>query len=232
MIRKIDHTKMGSSNLGWLRSLFHFSFAEYYNPKNMNFGVLRVINDDLIDAQTGFDLHPHKDMEIVSYVVNGELTHADNMGNRNTIGRGDVQYMSAGTGVYHSEHNLGDSLARLLQIWIIPDKKGHQPQYGDMRLNFEQRHNQWLKIVSGVQNEGLIKIHQDVNISVLELDQKQMIEFEVKKNRQAYLVQIEGRSKINNVSLDMRDALETVEEHLTIEAIESSHYLVIEMPKS
>ena len=99
MLRKIDHTKMGSSNLGWLQSIFHFSFAQYYNPENINFGVLRVINDDQIAPGTGFDPHPHRDMEIISYVIDGELTHADSMGNQRTVKRGHVQYMSAGTGV-------------------------------------------------------------------------------------------------------------------------------------
>ncbi len=123
MLRKIDNTKMGSSNLGWLKSKFHFSFAEYFNPDNMNFGVLRVINDDLVAPHTGFNLHPHADMEIISYVVEGELTHGDSMGNKSTITRGHVQYMSAGTGVYHSEHNLGENVLRFLQIWILPDRK-------------------------------------------------------------------------------------------------------------
>ncbi len=119
MLKKIESKNMGSSNLGWLRSKFHFSFAEYYNPNNINFGVLRVINDDLIEAGTGFDTHPHKDMEIISYVVNGDLTHEDSMGNKNTITRGHVQFMSAGSGVYHSEHNFGKEILRLLQIWIF-----------------------------------------------------------------------------------------------------------------
>lgn len=232
MIRKIDHTKMGCSNLGWLRSLFHFSFADYYNPANMNFGVLRVINDDLVEAGTGFVTHPHRDMEIVSYVIDGELTHGDNMGNANTIIRGHVQYMSAGTGVQHSEHNRGKVLARFLQIWIMPDQRGYKPQYGDMRFTPEQRHNQWLKIVSGMNGDAPIKIHQDINMSVLELDTGKEISFEVKAGRQAYLVQIEGSSDINGASLSMRDALESVEENLTIKANENSHYLAIEMRKA
>ncbi|MCU5336930.1 pirin family protein, partial [Bacillus cereus] len=113
MFRKVDHKNMGRANHGWLNTHFHFSFANYYNPNNMNFGALRVINDDLVAAQTGFDMHPHRDMEIISYVVDGALTHEDSMGNRGTIERGHVQYMSAGTGVFHSEHNLGDETLRL-----------------------------------------------------------------------------------------------------------------------
>jgi redox-sensitive bicupin YhaK (pirin superfamily) len=135
MLRKIESKNMGSSNLGWLRSKFHFSFAEYYNPDNIQFGVLRVINDDLIEGGTGFDTHPHRNMEIISYVVNGDLTHRDSMGDKNTITRGQVQYMSAGTGVLHSEHNFGKDLLRLLQIWIFPAENGLQPNYGDYSFN-------------------------------------------------------------------------------------------------
>ncbi|MBU6134034.1 pirin family protein [Clostridium tertium] len=231
MLRKLDHRNMGKSNLGWLKSIFHFSFAEYFNIDNMNFGVLRVINDDLIEGNTGFDLHPHKDMEIVSYVVDGELTHGDTMGNKNTISRGHVQYMSAGTGVYHSEHNLGDSTARLLQIWVIPDKKGYKPAYGDYRFNWDDRKNKWLNIVSSKDGDAAIKINQDANFYVVELDEGKEIDFQVGSNRQAYLVQIEGNSTINNLELNERDALEIIEEDILIKADKKSHILVIEMKK-
>lgn len=231
MLRKLDHRNMGKSNLGWLKSIFHFSFAEYFNIDNMNFGVLRVINDDLIEGNTGFDLHPHKDMEIVSYVVDGELTHGDTMGNKNTISRGHVQYMSAGTGVYHSEHNLGDSTARLLQIWVIPDKKGYKPAYGDYRFNWDDRKNKWLNIVSSKDGDAAIKINQDANFYVVELDEGKEIDFQVGSNRQAYLVQIEGNSTINNLELNERDALEIIEEDILIKGDKKSHILVIEMKK-
>ncbi|WP_195429999.1 pirin family protein [Clostridium sp. D46t1_190503_E9] len=231
MLRKLDHRNMGKSNLGWLKSIFHFSFAEYFNIDNMNFGVLRVINDDLIEGNTGFDLHPHKDMEIVSYVVEGELTHGDTMGNKNTISRGHVQYMSAGTGVYHSEYNLGDSTARLLQIWVIPDKKGYKPAYGDYRFNWDDRKNKWLNIVSSKDGDSAIKINQDANFYVVELDKGKEIDFQVESNRQAYLVQIEGNSTINNLELNERDALEIIEEDILIKADKKSHILVIEMKK-
>ena len=143
--RKKEH---GTSELGWLHSLFHFSFAEYYNPNRMKFGVLRVLNDDLIEPGTGFDLHPHKDMEIISYVIDGVLTHADNMGNKRAVTRGNIQYMSAGTGVYHSEHNRGKEVARLLQLWIFPDKKNHIPNYGDHDFAWDSRKNKFLHMVS------------------------------------------------------------------------------------
>lgn len=232
MIRKLDNQKMGRSDLGWLRSLFHFSFADYYNPANMNFGVLRVINDDLVNSGTGFGTHGHRDMEIVSYVIDGELTHGDSMGNTNTISRGHVQYMSAGSGIRHSEYNYSEGTARFLQIWILPDQRGLAPNYGDMRFTADQRQNKWLNVVSGMNGDAPIKIHQDASIHVLELDQGRQIDFPVASGRQAYLVQIEGQSLVNGLNLDTRDGLETIEESLQITAVEKSHYLLIEMRKS
>jgi len=231
MLKKIDSKDMGSSNLGWLKSKFHFSFAEYYNPVNINFGALRVINDDLIKAGTGFDTHPHKDMEIISYVVNGELTHGDSMGNHNTITRGQIQYMSAGTGVFHSEHNLGSEELRLLQIWIYPDRRDYEPNYGDYRFEWKDRRNQWLKMVSGKNGDTPIKINQDVNIYSLELDKGNEISFPVSKGRQAYLVQIEGKSLINDVELSAQDALEITSEDIIVQAKETSHIIILEMIK-
>lgn len=231
MLKKIDSKRMGSSNLGWLRSKFHFSFAEYYNPDNIQFGSLRVINDDLIDPKTGFDTHPHKDMEIISYVVRGELTHGDSMGNRNTLSRGHVQYMSAGTGVFHSEHNIGDEDLRFLQIWILPDKKGYAPNYGDYKFPWEGRKNQWLHMVSGQLAEAPITINQDSDLYSLELEAENAIDFNVAQGRQAYLVQIEGDSEINHIPLNERDGLEIIEDKISIKAISTSHFLIIEMAK-
>lgn len=231
MLRKIESKNMGSSNLGWLRSKFHFSFAEYYNPDNIQFGVLRVINDDLIEAGTGFDTHPHRNMEIISYVVNGDLTHRDSMGNKNTITRGQVQYMSAGTGVLHSEHNFGKDLLRLLQIWIFPAENGLQPNYGDYSFNWDDRKNNWLLMVSGLNGDAPIKINQDANIYSLELEKGKDIQFPVNDSRQAYLVQIEGTSVINDIELSDRDGMEIVEEEISITAKETSHILLIEMKK-
>lgn len=232
MLRKLESGKMGSSNLGWLRSKFHFSFAEYYNPNNMGFGALRVINDDLINPNTGFDTHPHQDMEIISYVIKGELTHGDSMGNKGKLKRGDVQYMSAGTGVYHSEHNLGEEVARFLQIWILPDKEGHKPNYGEYKFEWNDRKNKWLHMVSSNQGEAVIKVNQDVNIFTLELDEKNEIDYRVKTGRQAYLVQIEGKSNINEIVLNERDAMEIVEENINIKAEVLSHFIVVEMRKA
>ena len=136
MIKVIKHENMGRSDRGWLHSLFHFSFAEYYKPDNIKFGALRVVNDDRFDPHGGFGMHPHDNMEIISYVVDGQLTHRDNLGNGSRLERGDVQYMSAGSGIMHSEYNDTNEPLRFLQIWILPDEKNAEPNYGDHRFDW------------------------------------------------------------------------------------------------
>lgn len=231
MITKYPARQHGRSNLGWLQSLFHFSFADYYNPRRVNFGALRVINDDLVKPQTGFELHPHRDMEIVSYVIDGELTHGDSMGNKNTISRGHIQYMSAGTGIFHSEHNWGGETARFLQIWIVPQQKNLKPQYGDYKYDWDMRKNKLLHLVSPAGGGAAVELAADANFYALELDAGLSYEFPVAKGRQAYLVQVEGKSDINGLSLEPKDGLESVEETLRIKAIEQSHVVIIEMKK-
>lgn len=233
MLKKLPKENMGTSNLGWLESRFHFSFAEYRNPNNMNFGVLRVLNDDIVHANSGFDMHPHSNMEIISYVVNGEITHKDSMGNAETLKRGEVQYLSAGDGIYHSEHNVhkSDDL-RLLQIWIIPPKAGLPRLYGSKRYEEKDRINKFLNIVSSTEGTADIKIYQDINIYVSELEIDKSLEFEIKENRQVYFVQIEGSSNINEITLNAGDAMEIVDiEKIEIKALENSHFLFIEMAK-
>ena len=235
MLRYIDSKKMGRSRLGWLDSHFHFSFAEYFNPDNVNFGVLRVINDDQVQPGTGFDMHPHRDMEIISYVIDGELSHADSMKNSQTLSPGQVQYMSAGTGVVHSEHNLGKDMLRFLQIWIFPDKEGYQPNYGDFRFDWDDRINRWLPIATWTENkesQAPIRIHADINAYATALDGGESLDFKVSPGRQAYLVLIDGEAEIGGHHLTMRDALEIVEENVTIKANRNSHMFVIEMAKS
>ncbi|MGE4382205.1 MAG: pirin family protein [Arcobacter sp.] len=231
MIKKLPKENMGTSNLGWLESRFHFSFAEYRNPNNINFGVLRVLNDDIVHPQSGFDMHPHSNMEIISYVVNGEITHKDSMGNSETLKRGEVQYLSAGDGIYHSEHNLHKSEdLRLLQIWIIPPFAGLPRLYGSHQYKEEERQNRLLKIVSSQNGDSKIKIYQDINIFVSELDK--VLDFKIQKDRQVYFVQIEGSSNINGTLLENGDAMEIVDEDiLTIKPITKSHILFIEMQK-
>ena len=233
MLKKLPKENMGTSNLGWLESRFHFSFAEYRNQNNMNFGVLRVLNDDIVHTKSGFDTHPHSNMEIISYVVNGEITHKDSMGNSETLKRGEVQYLSAGDGIYHSEHNVhkSDDL-RLLQIWIIPPKAGLPRLYGSKRFEENERKNKLLNIVSSTDGNADIKIYQDINIYVSELENNKSLEFEIKENRQVYFVQIEGSSSVNEITLNDGDAMEILDvEEIKIKALENSHFLFIEMAK-
>ncbi|WP_373072845.1 pirin family protein [Sulfurimonas sp.] len=233
MLRKIAKHSMGKSNLGWLQSRFHFSFAEYRNPNNINFGVLRVLNDDIILPRSGFDMHPHENMEIISYVVDGEISHKDSMRNEETLGRGEVQYMSAGDGVVHAEYNLGDVNLRLLQIWIMPPKKGLDTLYGSYRYKADERKNKLLNIVSGQDGDSKIKLYQDVNFYVSELDAGKSIDYDIQNNKQIYYVQIEGSANINGVELDYGDAMEVTDEtKLSVNATTKSHFLFIEMQKS
>lgn len=231
MLRKLPKEKMGTSNLSWLESRFHFSFAEYRNPNNINFGVLRVLNDDIVHPKSGFDTHPHSNMEIISYVINGEITHKDSMGNSETLKRGEVQYLSAGDGIYHSEHNLHESKdLRLLQIWIIPPKAGLPRLYGSHRFKEDERTNKLLNIVSSQKGDSKIKIYQDINIYVSEFDKE--FDFDIKKDRQVYFVQIEGSSNINGVTLENGDAMEIVDiDKLNIKPLSKSHILFIDMQK-
>jgi redox-sensitive bicupin YhaK (pirin superfamily) len=234
MLKYVDHTKMGRGQHGWLDSHFHFSFAEYYNPQNIRFGVLRVFNDDIVQAQEGFDTHPHQDMEIISYVVQGELSHKDSMGNAHTLTRGQSQYMSAGTGVFHSEHNRQDKdELRFMQIWIFPDQRGYTPNYGDYRFALEERFDKWLPIATGYnnkENNAPIKVHQDINVYATILSAGKNIDFKVGRSRQAYLVCLEGGADIGDIHLNMRDALEIVKEDVTITTRDGCHLFIIEMP--
>ncbi|KMT22491.1 pirin family protein [Clostridium cylindrosporum] len=232
MIKKIDSNTMGKKNVGWLKSTFHFSFDEYSNPDHNNFGVLRVLNDDIIQPNTGFDKHPHSNMEIVTYVIDGEISHADSLGYKRTLSRGNVQYMGAGTGVNHSEYNLSNESVRLLQIWIYPDIEEREPDYGDFRFDPNDRKNKWLHIVSSKEGDAPVKINQDVNFYVLELDENLEINFNLGEGRQAYLVQIEGTSIINQIDLKPKDALEIIEDSINIKSTKPSHFIIIEMKKS
>ena len=232
MLRKLDHRYMGGAIYNWLETTYHFSFANYYNEANLNFGVLRVLNDDTIAPHTGFESHSHQDMEILTYVIDGELTHEDSLGNSSVLRRGQMQYMSAGTGVTHSEYNKGDDPLRILQIWITPNKTGHQPTYGEYHFDWESRHNQWLHMVSDIHGDAPITINQDVNIYTILLDENNTADINVAFGRQAYLMQIEGFSTANGIALKEKDALEIIEDSIHIAATHTSHFIVIDMPKS
>lgn len=233
MLRKIAKEQLFFSDKGWLQSRFHFSFAEYINHENKNFGVLRVLNDDVIKPQSGFDMHPHRDMEIVTYITEGELTHKDSMGNEEVLKAGDVQYMSAGSGVSHAEYNNHPSEElKLLQIWILPPEHNLPTLYGSSRFTKEERKNKLLRIVSSRNSNAKIRLYQDVNIYVSELDQGETFSIDLGKERQIYFVVIKGELTLNEIDINAHDACECVDEQvLDIEAQTETHFLFIEMPK-
>lgn len=149
-----DPSLEGWTNENWLKSRFHFSFAEYSNDDNMNFGVIRVLNDDLVQPKRGFGTHPHRDMEIATYIVEGELSHKDNTGTSETLGPQSVQFMTAGTGVYHSEHNLHPiKPCRFVQTWIVPRKRGLKPNYGSFKGDDLDLKDKWIHLISDVENK-------------------------------------------------------------------------------
>lgn len=233
MIRHIPvETMYNGQPIQWLDTTHHFSFDTYYNKDRINFGALRVVNDDIIAPRSGFETHPHKDMEIISYVIKGALTHRDSIGSHGVIRRGEVQYMSAGSGISHSEINEGDEPTRLLQIWILPNKKSLEPAYGEHKFNWHERENKLLHLVSSKTGSAPVKLNQDVNIYAIELDTGATFDFSVGQNRQCYVVQVEGSSTINGFSLKEKDALETVGQSLKISAPGKTHLLFIEMQKS
>ena len=188
----------GWTNGNWLKSRFHFSFAEYHNDARSNFGVLRVLNDDLVQPKRGFGEHPHRDMEICTYILSGELSHKDSLGSRQTLGRGSLQFMTAGTGVQHSEQNLHTSLpVHFLQLWIVPRSRGLRPNYGGTTFPAEKRLDAWHQIVcdvtsTSVTDEMCVRVNQDVNIFVSELSHGVALEFPLGVGRQAYVVCAEG----------------------------------------
>lgn len=229
MLKKIPIDGLFNDNHGWLNTFHHFSFNRYYNPERMGFGKVRVINNDYIAPKTGFETHPHKNMEIITYVIDGKLTHKDSMGNVGTIGRGEVQYMSAGTGVYHSEHNLHNETLHLYQIWVLPEENGLKPNYGESHFKWEERVDKLFHMVSSTKGNAPIKIYSDVNIYSTYTDKE--FEFQVKKGRQLYLVVMEGAIKVSDITLNEAESLESVEESIYIKPKTKSHLILFEMEK-
>tara|TARA_R110001592_G_scaffold1463_4_gene8750 strand:- start:188 stop:868 length:681 start_codon:yes stop_codon:yes gene_type:complete len=218
---------------------FHFSFANYYDPTRMNFGVLRVFNDDDVTPHGGFGRHPHKDMEIVSYVVRGKLTHWDNVTNKQeTIGRGHVQAISAGSGVWHSELNKQDDWCRFLQIWLMPPKQGGPVRYNHQNFELAQRENKLLHIVGNPSNKNSspLYINSDVNLYVSEMtDKRALVEFELAEGRQAYINCAEGSVHIEGYpSLNEQDSLELREAGTVKFSLKGdyAHFIIIEMAKT
>lgn len=229
MIKHIPFESLHVSSQGWLESRFHFSFAEYHNPQNMNFGVLRVMNDDVIAPYTGFGTHPHRDMEIFTYVLEGELTHEDSMGNKETLQAGDIQYLSAGTGIYHSEKNEGDAPVRLIQTWIVPHTKGLTPRYGSYKRDKALHHNQWQHLFGADNSGAVIDLYQDTNVYAVEQDKDIESKFVLGNGRQAYLKVMEGSIVLNGKSLAFGDSAEIMDEMIEIKASTDAHLLLIEM---
>ena len=210
---------------------FHFSFADYEDSENGPFGVLQALNDFELEPGTGFETHPHNEMEIISYCVEGTLDHVDSTGNKNTIGRGDVQYLCAGSGVTHSEMNASiDGPLRFLQIWISPNKKGLSPNYRSKKFSKNARKNELKLVVSGEAHGSPIKIHQDVNIYIAEIENNKQLKIANRERRQSYLFCLEGSLAGNGVDLINGDASKLWgKECLILTALEESHILMIEM---
>lgn len=231
MIRRIPFESLYLAEHGWLTSRFHFSFAEYRNADNVRFGPLRVMNDDIIAPGEGFGMHPHNDMEIVTYVISGELTHEDSMGHRETLGRGEVQYMSAGTGLLHSETNEGTVPVHLIQTWIFPRAKHLPPRYGSVRFAAAERRNRWLHFAGPDGGETPVQLHQDANMYAAELEAGQPLAFDVGEGRQLYVKVMEGVVRVNGVVLAQGDAAEVTDESLLFSADAYAHLLTVEMPR-
>ncbi|AFJ48003.1 pirin family protein [Shimwellia blattae] len=216
---------------------FHFSFANYYDPDNMHYGVLRVVNDDDVKPHSGFDKHPHKDMEIVSYVVHGHLTHWDSAtGVEEVLGRGDAQAITAGRGVWHSELNKHDEWCRFLQIWILPPRQGLEVRYHSHHFGEQDRENRIAHIVGSIANDDApLQLNQDVNMYVSELTRAEArVNWTLEAGRQAYISNIEGSVDIAGLpTLQARDTLEiTGPASLSFRATEQhAHFIIIEMPQ-
>jgi redox-sensitive bicupin YhaK (pirin superfamily) len=165
MIEVRPFSTLGGANHGWLDAHHHFSFAEYYDPKRMSWGKLRVWNDDMIAPKSGFPPHPHRDMEIITYVRTGAITHQDSLGNKGRTAAGDVQVMSAGTGVRHAEYNLEDETTMIFQIWIEPDRHGQKPSWGARQFPKSNRTGAWSILASGKGDEGALGIQADARVA-------------------------------------------------------------------
>jgi redox-sensitive bicupin YhaK (pirin superfamily) len=223
----------GHVNLGWLDSFHSFSFGQYHDPKKLHFGALRVVNDDSIAGGGGFGTHPHDNMEIVTIPLEGNLAHKDSTGNEGIIHKGDVQIMSAGTGIRHSEYNASSTeYAKLLQIWVFPKLKNIQPVYGQKSFDLKDRKNKWQVVVSPDTAEQGLYINQDAKFALVDLEAGKSIPYQMKwKNAGLYLFVIEGAIKTGGQSLSKRDALGISEtENVIIEAERDTQLLAIEIP--
>lgn len=232
MISVRKSNERGGFNHGWLRTNHTFSFSDYYDPKFMGFRALRVINEDYIAAAEGFPTHPHRDMEIITYIISGALEHKDTLGSHSVIVPGEVQHMSAGTGIRHSEFNhLKDKETHLLQIWIVPDRAGHTPRYGQKNFLPRLEKKNFVLTVSPDGREDSIAIHQDAMMWVAKPKNGETIEYTLKHGRYAWIQLVKGSLTVNgSVELSVGDgAAISDEDALKIQASQDSEFLFFDL---
>ena len=225
-IRKFE--SLGHADHGWLDARHHFSFANYHDPNRMGWGRIRVWNDDKIAAKSGFPPHPHRDMEIVTYVRTGAITHQDSMGSKGRTEAGDVQVMSAGTGVTHAEYNLEDEDTTLFQIWIETDKPGAQPGWGARPFPKESREGQLQLLASGNGDDGALRINADARILGATLKAGETLEYAADPERHLYLVP-SARIEVNGIAAEKRDGVAiTGEDRITVKAEEDAELVLVD----
>lgn len=211
MEKKVIHKaeSRGFADHGWLKSHHSFSFAAYHNPERVHFGVLRVLNDDAVKGGMGFGTHPHDNMEIISIPLEGDLEHKDSMGNTTVIRKGDIQVMSAGTGIYHSEYNKNkDEIVKFLQIWIFPNKRNVQPRYDQMTMQLSDRHNKLQQILSPNPDDAGVWIHQNAWFHIGNFDKEIKTSYDIKqKDNGVYAFVLKGNFNINGENIQTRDAI-------------------------
>ena len=235
MSKNVYHSadSRGNANHGWLQSFHTFSFANYHNPERMHFGVLRVLNDDTVAAGMGFGTHPHENMEIISIPLKGDLEHQDSMGNTTVIRNGDIQVMSAGTGIRHSEYNKNkDQEVKFLQIWIFPNKKDVKPRYDQITLNLEDRKNKLQQILSPNADDAGVWIQQDAWFHIAQLDEGNVQTYALKKEGNGvYVFVLSGELSVNGQKLGRRDGLGLWElSEIEILADSDAEVLLMEVP--
>jgi redox-sensitive bicupin YhaK (pirin superfamily) len=227
-------SQRGFADHGWLKSAHSFSFANYYDNEKIHFGKLRVLNDDLVAPSRGFDLHPHQDMEIITIPLSGAVRHTDNMGNEEIISSGEVQVMSAGTGIWHSEYNASETKdLKFFQIWIFTSKKGLKPRYDQKKFDEAERKNQWQLLVSPNGQSNSLSINQSAYISVIETNGIYKTFYQLKEQGNGvYFMLIDGKAQIDEHLLQKRDAtgVWNFVEYIEINFLENSKLLAIEVP--
>lgn len=223
----------GSADHGWLHAKHSFSFASWYNPQRMHFGALRVLNDDIVEGGGGFGTHPHDNMEIITIPLKGSLKHQDSMGNSSVIKAGEIQVMSAGIGIQHSEFNPSETEAvNLFQIWIMPNKRNVEPRYDQFMMNAEKMHNHFLQLVSPDSQDDGTWIHQQAWIKMAEMDENSTLVYSTQSEKNGvYFMLVEGQIQIGDQNLEKRDAI-GVWDTSSIEITSSQHsrVLAIEVP--